>query len=230
WETRKPTQKESIAHYEKHGNFFAPNVRVNLLKTIPNPYVAAIHQILHGATYIENHIDNFLDNSADFKKWLSCMPEVVPQNIRDYQQIYNENCIYEDVSQTIRDVGAVLPDGQYIFHGGALNFDKNRLITTRPLSTTLCPQVAIREAEHKFKAYHSGKIEITVIKLKSTTTKAFVFDPNLADGGNEKEVLFSSGATLTLTHRFPVTKYYSTIDPDQRKINLPSFIVMAELS
>lgn len=158
------------------------------------------------------------------------MPEVTPQNIRDYQQIYNENDNYEDVSRTINDAEIFLPDEQYVFHGGALNFDKKRLVTTRPLSTTLCPQVAIREAEHKYKAYHSGKIEISVIKVKSTTTKAFVFDPNLADGGHEKEVLFSSGATLTLTHRFPVTKYYDTIDPDGRRINLPSFIVMAELS
>ncbi|NDK77653.1 hypothetical protein GYA97_24805 [Escherichia coli] len=62
-----------------------------------------------------------------------------------------------------------------------------------PFATTFCPQVAMREAEHSGKAYKQGYIDLMVITVIDPQVKAFVFDMDEPEKGNELEVLFAAG-------------------------------------
>lgn len=70
--------------------------------------------------------------------------------------------------------------------------------TTRPLSTTLRPQVALREAEHRGKAYNAGELHLLVLRVMRCAAKAFVFRRSGTNLGHENEVFFASGLRLLL--------------------------------
>jgi len=50
----------------------------------------------------------------------------------------------------------------------------------------------------KGKAYDNGVLDLFVIRVKNSKTPVFVYDNKDPDLGHEKEVLFASGAKLTL--------------------------------
>lgn len=231
WKYRDPTFEERMAHCNEHGNIHAPMQKVKLLKTISNHHEAAIYQVKQGATEIEHHIDSYLSNSADFKDWRSQMPSAIPKEISNYQLRYSTNKAYDDVSRIINNIGICLPDGQHVFHGGMLPHMHGYLTTTRPLSTSFCPQVALREAEHNFKAFHAGKIELVVLRVKKPSTKAYVFRINGTDKGHEKEILFSSGAKITLRGCYALGEYYKVLSPDlNHHKTIPAFVRIGEIS
>lgn len=230
WEYRRPTHEEIMAHYDKHGNFQTPMQKVKLLKTISNHHEAATYQLKQGATEIELHIDNYLSKNKDFKNWRSFMPSPIPKEISNYQSKYNHNETYDDVSTIIKDSGIYLPDGQCVFHGGDLPYVNGKLTILRPLSTSFCPQVALREAEHNYKAFHAGKIEIVVLRVKNPKTKAYVFRITGTNMCHEKEILFASGANISVKDCKKINDSYTVSTPFNEHKEIPAFIITAEIS
>jgi hypothetical protein len=126
------------------------------------------------------------------------MPETTPAALEAYQHEYPLDD-YRLVELAIRAHGASLNSGQLLFHGGHIDFSPDgKLVTTRPLSATFCPQVALREAEWRGKAYDAGMVCLYLLRICSSDNKAFVFNPHASDKGSEKEVLFAAGMKLNL--------------------------------
>lgn len=143
-----------------------------------------------------NHIQTALSNSQAYKAWLSAMPSRTPAELSRYQKEFQRSDL-SAASGEIDQNGSTLSSGQCLFHGGLWPGGRC-LITQRPLSTSLCPQVALRNAEYNAKAYDAGRLDLLVLRANNPKTKAFVFKRKGTNLGHESEVLLASGAILTL--------------------------------
>lgn len=209
WSYRRPTAEEFTA--AARSDQFSPYVRDVLLRRVTNEFEAALHIAASDGVDngLEHHIDNALARDAMFKKWLDAMPVKMPPILDKYQLAYPLDD-YRSVDKAIRRCGVALTPRQVLFHGGHLALPDARVLqTTRPLSTTFCPQVALREAEFDNKAYDADMICLNVLRVFSSNAMAFVFDRNKSQSGHEKEVLFSSGIQLKLRFRLALRENYT---------------------
>ncbi|MBE3753060.1 hypothetical protein HJ186_23475 [Vibrio parahaemolyticus] len=161
---------------------------------------------------LEDHIDTYLSESPVFKEWRDAMPSKTPACLSDFQNKY-PNYDQISVDAEINVIGCKLSTGQHLFHGGFWCSSNTSRVLTEPFSTSFCPQIALRNAEFNGKAYDAGEINLFVLKVVEPTTNVFIFRQKNTSKGHEKEVLFSSGATLTLHKKtlihsnYPVGKW-----------------------
>jgi hypothetical protein len=198
WTSRDATHEEMLASMQ--AGQFAFTVNDKLVARITNEYEAAEYMANCGGVDngLEFHIDRVLAADPVFQQWLRAMPETTPAALEAYRHEYPLDD-YGLVDLAIRTHGASLSADQLLFHGGHIEFPSNgKLVTTRPLSATFCPQVALREAEWRGKAYEAGLVCIYLLRVRSSDHKVFVFDPDASDKGNEKEVLLTAGTKLNL--------------------------------
>ncbi|MDU8420680.1 hypothetical protein RYA60_20710 [Pseudomonas syringae] len=231
WTSRNASYEESMDHYRKNG-FYSFNVKDKLIKTIANARQAAEHMCLVAAdSALENFIDAALDDNAAYHYLRSLMPQFMPSALLDYQSRY-PHYNHAAVEQDINCYGLGLAEGQTLFHGGTWSEGADVLVTTRPFSTAFCPQIARRSAEWKGKAYDAGRVEITVLRVTSPQTKAYLYGPD-GEHGHEKEVLFATGATVRVTSRTQICttsahktgEHFSTLSKE-----VPVILVEAEIS
>lgn len=201
WTTRRATSEEAEEIYKRTGNIVgAMNVNDQLIAEIKNPFEAAKYIANEGADNgLENFIDRALDGSGNFSSWRKAMPPQTPAILSDYQRNY-PNCDFTEVSKKIDEIGSTLSAGQYLFHGGVWP-NAQQFTTNRPLSASFSPQVALRNAEHKGKAYEAGKIDLFVLRVATSRSKVFAYRRKGTSFGHEKEILFAQGAVLTLRDR-----------------------------
>lgn len=229
WSTRQPTQQESLDCYQKNGHFL-PFVNDKLEESVSSPFEAACYMARKGAdNALENYIDEQLDNSSEYKIWRQCMPSKTPDAIRRFQQEYPNYDQFEVDYEINKNVN-ILSDGQFLFHGGSWPSGTARVKLNKPFSTSFCPQVALRNAEWRGKAYDAGQIDLFVLRAVRAKTNVFVYRRKGTKMGNEKEVLFSSGAELTLVNKTLIkedclaTKYQC---PDKR---IPIYVIEVDIS
>lgn len=203
WETRDPTLEEVRAT----GNFHL-RTKVRLIASISSAYEAAMHIATVGADNgLGYFINNALDKSAAYKQWQQAMPSKTPAELSRYQKYY-PNCNFAQVSAEIEAIGHLLSEGQCLFHAGLWPIPGNFLQTDRPLSTSFCPQVALRNADHKGKAYDAGRIDLFVLKVTNPKTKIFAYKRKGTNLGHENEVVFAAGAELSLRSAILVNNNY----------------------
>jgi hypothetical protein len=189
WETRPATLEEMSA------NGSPGHIKVAMIARIADAPAAANYMARVAVDNgLSNHIQTALSKNPAYKSWQSAMPTTTPPEISRYQKDYQKSD-FPAVSKEINQNGNSLSPGQYLFHGG-LWPGGSSLVTTRPLSTSLCPQVALRNAEHEAKAYDAGRLDLLVLHASNATTKAFVFKRKGTKLGHESEVLLPSGAHL----------------------------------
>lgn len=229
WSTRRPTQQENLDYYQKNGHFL-PFINDRLEETVSTPLEAACYMAIKGAdNALEHHIDEQLDNSQDYKFWRQCMPSKIPDSIRRFQQEYPHYDQVE-VDSEINRSSNLLSEGQLLFHGGLWPCNTSHIKLNRPFSTSFCPQVALRNAEWGGKAYDADQIDLFVLRVANAKTNVFVYRRKRTRMGNEKEVLFSSGAELTLINRILIRNDYLVgkyQHPDKR---IPIYVIEVEIS
>ncbi len=223
WEMRDPTPKEVVAQPN-----WAPT-RVKLLESISDaPAAAAYLARVQMDNGLSGHIARAAAASAAFKAWRGAMPSKTPAEIARYQKDYATSNLAA-VSTEINQAGAVLSPGQCLFHGGIWPGGITHL-TQRPLSTSLCPQVALRNAEWNAKAYDAGRLDLWVLQAVDPRSRTFVFRPKGTNLGHEHEVLIASGAKLTLLKRTPIRSDYLATKYGQPDIQIPLFVLEIALS
>lgn len=230
WSYRNASTEEILEHNRTYG-YFRSQVKDTLINTISNHLDAATHMAKVGADNgLENFIDRYLDDSANYKALRKNMPSKTPKVLFDYQQKY-PNYTANEVDKEINNIGHTLSDGQYLFHGGSwLNGTLNRFQTTAPLSTSFCPQVALRNAEWKGKAYDNNKIEIFILHADNPITNVFAFPRKNTKMGNEKEVLFASGATLIRKASHFIRGDYTVGKYNCQNKKVPIYVVEIDIS
>ncbi|MEO8723341.1 MAG: hypothetical protein ABI395_07440 [Sphingobium sp.] len=212
WETRPSTLEESLEHGRPYW------VQTRLRATIGSSMDAAVHIANVGTDQtLRNYINDKLNENCEYKAWRQAMPSVTPSNIADYQKSLS-TCDLNAVSREIGTIGQVLPHGQCLFHAGVSALPST-FMTSRPVSTSFCPDVALRNAEHKGKAYHGGRIDLFVFEAYNPTTAMFVFRRGGTNLGHENEVLFASGAQVKTTASNLVRSDYPvSLDGINRKL------------
>lgn len=152
---------------------------------------------------INRHIDMFLEDSRQYQSWQSAMPIQTPPAIRRYQKEYPLSA-YTEVDEAINHHGVVMPVGQKLFHGGVLLNRQMKFLSSRPFSTSLCPNRAYANSLHTGKAFNSGVLSLYVITVKSDRAKAFVYAKSDPELGYELEVLFQSGTNIQIENIEPL--------------------------
>lgn len=202
WKTRDQTFEEMQASGDFHRC-----IRVRLEATVANARDAAIYIGCVGADKgLGDFIDKALDNSAAYRGWRQAMPPKTPDPLSRYQKSYPQ-CDFTQVSAEIDAMGQVLSEGQCLFHAG-LWPGGDKLTTERPLSTSFCPQVALRNADHRGKGYEAGRIDLFVLRATSPKTKVFAYKRKGTNLGHENEVVFAKGADLALVSTDVVNTEY----------------------
>ncbi|MCL9674577.1 hypothetical protein [Citrobacter sp. MNAZ 1397] len=234
WKTREPTNEESLEMIKQ--GIWKPCVSINIQidKTICHPMDAAEFLAANQhESRLDRFVAKFLDTSDEYSKWLSLMPSFVPIELLDYQDSYPPND-FNIIDQAVKTYGILLPDGQFLFHGGLWPSDKHgnpssTFVTDRVLSTSFCPKVALNNGEWRGKAWDANRLDLIVIKTNATKTKAFVYDKELAGHGHELEVLFAKGATLKFISESKAFKNRVANKYQCAPKNINTYVIYAEL-
>lgn len=230
WSQKDATQEERLAFYREHGFFGGGYVNDRVKAVVNNHYEAAVYQVKNGATGIENHIDEHLKNDENFADWRRRMPSAIPKPLWNYQVRHQPGLTYPEVSEIINQIGVCLPDGQYVYHGGLLSKNGNEFITTRPLSTSLCPQIGVRLGDKHSNAFKYKRLELALLKVKDSNTKTYIFKNKNTDKGHEKEIVFAAGARIYLRGSHLVTLRFPTTSPTGGVAHVPGYVVVGEIS
>lgn len=231
-EERNATMEE-MRNLVKQGKSIpeAMRIRGRLIETISSHVEAAARMLRVGVdNALESHVDRKISESSQHKELLAKMPEQVPEVLASYQSEYQVHLLRE-ADEAINAHGVAMPEGQFLFHGGVLLGNEHSFITTRPLSTSFCPQVALRNAEWQGKAFDAGRVELAVLRVQGQSHRAFVFGSD-GDHGHEKEVVFASGIRLTLVSKIHVTdvnvvKVSHLLQEFRKKV--PAYLVEIEI-
>lgn len=229
WETRNPNKQEALDYYCRY-NKFITNINVRLIEEITNHFEAAKYMAINCAdNALENFIDDFLDNSPEYKSFRKMMPSLTPPALYYYQQKYTQiSKIKANIE--INNINCTLGDNQHLFHGGLWpDFSSDNFTTSAPLSTTFCPQVALRNAEWLGKAYDAGQIDLFVIRSINSKTNAFCYRRRGTRMGNEKEVILASGARLILKRRTLIRDDYPIAAYNKPDKTIPIYVIEVDL-
>lgn len=230
WIQRRLSQQEAIEYY-KNNRYFIDSVNDRPGEVISSHLDAAKYIAVKGA---ENGLGNFineqLDKSANYQYWRQCMPSSTSIALASFQQQYPD---YDQssVNAEINDIGYALTDEQFLFHGGLWpDPSKTQIRLEKPFSTSFCPQIALRNSEWNGKAYDAGQVDLFVLRVKSSKTNVFVYERTDAEMGHENEVLFASGAVLTLKHRELIRNNYPVGKYDYPSKEVPIYVVEVDIS
>lgn len=177
---------------------------------------------------LSNHIQTALSENSAYKAWQSAMPSKTPTEISRYQKDYQKSDLLA-VSTEIDRYGRPLSPEQCLFHGG-LWPGGGSFVTSRPLSTSLCPQAALRNAEYKAKAYDAGRLDLFVLRAINPTTKAFVFKRTGTKLGHESEILLESGLNLTLKSEILIRSNYRSGKCGHPDKEIPIYVLDVDVS
>jgi hypothetical protein len=180
------------------------------LITINNPQ-EHITQALHNFSKntLPRLVEEKLKHSKEYKTACQLMPNLSDvKNITKYRKIHT-NFDQQELEVELYQHGVYLPEKMVLFHGGVFprhhaNGEINtEFLTDRPLSTTLCAQVAAVHSE-----YHNPK-EIWIIHIsRDSVTKAFIFKNDSRQiHAHETEILLSAGARVTYLSSFNINNH-----------------------
>ncbi|KLV46265.1 hypothetical protein SH16_01750 [Aeromonas caviae] len=228
---REATEEEINYQIEKNGGFNIADLSVE------DKIIAKVNTPLEAANYIstvtidnalDSHIDDALLNSVEFKQARKMMPAKTPPALLK-QKTNSSPEVRAKANAEINNFGVVLAEEQFLFHGGQWDHTLGAIQTTTPLSTSFCPQVALRNADHNGKAFNNERIDILVLKAKEAKTKAFVYNRR-GRLKNEKEVILSAGADITVKKITKISDNYAcSLDGTVVK-EVPVYVIEAEIS
>ncbi len=234
WSTRETTPEEAMELVKRGGLSLveALHTRDELLEVVSDHREAAAYMLReHANNALENHVERALEESVEYKNLLAQMPARVPRALDSYQGEFSGHDA-KAANDAINTHGVELAQGQVLFHGGKWPTSEESFATERPFSTSFCPQVALRNAEWRGKAYDAGRVDLMVVSVKNPSTKAFAYRRE-GTHGNEKEVVFASGATLTRIRETHIADFkVAKSDGLSRTLEktVPGYLVEIEIS
>lgn len=192
---------------------------------LTSPYQAAIHAAEKVGT--DHELSEYINNALkQHPSWLSHMPKITPDAVADYQGD-SSCCDLNAVSEAIHLNGCMATAGQFLFHGGKwpVGYLQGAMFETiRPLSTTLCPNIAAGVPQWHGRAYRNNALDLFVLRVREPRTRAFFFNSEDPDTGQEKELVFARGLRLTLVsckeiRTIPVSDFViGCINPDTKSV------------
>lgn len=233
WSNRKTTPEEALQLVKERGISLidALEVKDKLIESVFTHAEAAAYMLRQRADNgLESHIDSAIRASTEFRSLRAAMPRTVPAALRRYQNEFAESGL-SAADAAINAHGTYLTPGQKLFHGGHWSSTDHSVTTTRPFSTSFCPQVAYRNGEWKGKAFKAGRLDLMLITVDRPGTKAYVFDRE-GEKGYEKEIVFASGAYLKRIRETYIKDIEATIADRGQALtkSIPAYVLEVEIS
>lgn len=234
WSRRKTSFEEakSISANQEIAFVEALNVKDKLLEVVSTHAGAAAYML---RTRVDNGLGFFIDDaltaSAEYQQLRALMPLNDPEALSSYQGTFDDEG-FAEADSAINQYGISLSEGQTLFHGGLWLHRSDWFKTQRPFSTSFCPQVALRNGEWRGKAFDAGRVDLMVVHVVQPKTKAFAYSRQ-GDHGNEKEVVFASGAELrrvSETHVADIKAYNMTERLQRIEKTIPAYMLEIEIS
>lgn len=234
WSERDTTFEEALDLVKEKGvhPIKALRVKDKLIEAVSTHTQAAARMLRQCVDNgLEGHIDKELNASPEYQALQALMPQEVPKALDSYQGQFSEDD-WAKADQAIGSHGVEIAEGQFLFHGGHWASDNQTITTTRPFSTSFCPQVALRNAQWGGKAYDAGRVDLMVVRVTNPKTKAYAYKQE-GSHGHEKEVVFASGAELTRVREtyiadILVSKATSGLEAEERFV--PACVVEVNIS
>lgn len=154
------------------------------------------YELAELAINCNKQVGNFVAKELEgpvLKSWLAVMGSSTPQSLQTYQR-KSKQIATSLIDYDINKIGALLSPGQKLYRGGNIVSGKQSQV----LSTTFCPAVAINEDFYNGKAQKRGKLLIYVLEVLDPKTYVYVYKQKGTKMGHEKEVLFASGAFISI--------------------------------
>jgi hypothetical protein len=198
---------------------------------VDEPYKSII-EILNSkkAALFNIKVQDFLESGSKVKIWKKTFSQGLSENLKNYQEC-NVEYDKEQLENEINTNGIMVPDGQYLFHGGFLNLnDGEERSLDRHFATSIIPQEAFFHATLGGRAYDNEKIEILIIRVENSTVKSLILFSDEALLSHEHEVLFAKGLMLTVVGKIN-TKYKIKVDDCRgNNKNVPIDIIFCNIS
>lgn len=182
---------------------------------------------------LTRHVSDYFRSNPIFENWRHLMPEPTPAALERYQETYNVLNL-SNVDTLIKQYGAIPPEGQVLFHGGQFAFLPWQYTSQRPLATSFCPGAAIANGWHLGKAFEAGYIDLVMLTVTQPKSRAYFFshednEEGFSRKGHEREVLFETGAEITISERILIREDFPVGMGWQSKI-VPSYLLIATIS
>jgi len=152
---------------------------------------AATH---HGSDALCNRLADRLSTSLGYKRLRSSMPKTTPAPIRDYRHRGASSRTAGFLDAVEKNASPLAP-GQVLFHGGAWEPLATPTQLQFPLSTSFCPEMALRNAAWAGKAWASGYVNLLHIRVTSHNVRGFVCSLR-STKGHENEVILAQRTLL----------------------------------
>ncbi|WLG25990.1 hypothetical protein [Pseudomonas lurida] len=206
WTQRETSFEEAMDLVKNHDLHISQAMQVNdqLVEVVSTHFQAATRMLLKRSDNgLENHVNGALYASNEYRALRGLMPMHEPEALTSYQGSFTEQD-WATADAAINAYGIEMSEGQILFHGGLWPSDSLTFTTTRPFSTSFCPQVALRNAEWRGKAFDAGRVDLMVVRVTQPRAKAYAYNLE-GEHGNEKEIVFASGAKLHRVNETYVT-------------------------
>ncbi|MFS1975882.1 hypothetical protein [Vibrio splendidus] len=122
------------------------------------------------------------------------------------------------VTLSIAKLGLYLPSGQLLLHGGGFEQLCHKIgeqyVTELPLSTTLCPEIAVYFSDRHMDGY-LGEIQVISVTEQAKTKAVILTNKPDLDMKHEMEVLVEAGAKLVYDSEY----YINGVGQRQYKIS-----------
>ena len=198
---------------------------------VDEPYKSIIEILSNKNTSLFNErVKSFLGNDSNVKIWKETFSNDLSKNLKNYQE-YNTDYNIDDLKNEIDTNGVIIPEGQYLFHGGFLNLsDNDERYLDRIFATSITPEEAFFHGTLGGRAYANKKIEILIILVKELKTKSLILFSDGAVLSHEYEVLFTTGLLLKVLSKIPTEFTIKVDDCNGHEKNVSIDIVFCSIS
>ncbi|NBF13250.1 hypothetical protein [Pseudomonas sp. Fl4BN1] len=191
-------QREVLLHEAAFKNKW-PTVPLREQQTVTNARDFVLHTLKYfGGSGVVNEFRRQLKEHASLRQAKSAMPylkDSVP--LKRYQRGSSTVCL-ATLNDEVRRLGKPLAAGQVLFHGGSCHPREVASFTTsKPLSTSFCPQIAAWHAYHDLNPAPNPIPAIWILNAPYGNRKAVIYRKGAPGMENEQEVLIESGSTIT---------------------------------
>ncbi|WP_355582728.1 hypothetical protein [Xanthomonas cannabis] len=199
----QPTQTRDATDSERAANL-AAGQHISSALTMEVPYGQEIQNSVdaarwaathHASNALCDHLADKLPTSLGYKRLRSSMPKTTPVPIRNYRQ-RGASSRTDGFLDAVANNATALALGQVLFHGGAWEPGATPTQLQFPLSTSFCPEMALRNAAWGGKAWASGYVNLLHIRVSSHDVRGFVCSLR-STKGHENEVILAQGTLLT---------------------------------
>lgn len=200
-----PDERERLYHEAALKNNW-PTRPLGVQQTVRNARDFVLHTLGHYVgSGVVNEFRRQLHVHPQLRQAKAAMPYLKDSApLKEYQRASGKFTA-DTLNTEVRHFGRFIAPGQVLFHGGSCRpSEVATFVTNKPLSTSLCPQIAAWHAYNDLLPAPNPAPAIWILSAPYGNRKAVVYRKGGAGMEHEQEVLIEAGSTISPTRCFNV--------------------------